>query len=221
MSDNIHKLLDIRVKAGDPYKADTAIFYSISNTQKGLEGINIGNFLIKRVVKKLSSEFHNLKNFATLSPIPLFKTWLTNYLQNGGTNFFKPEEEKNIQKISCNTNSNQGFLYILNSGKWYKNKETAESLKKPLLRLCSHFLFNIRKANGLRAFDPVANFHLSNGAKIEHIQWLADTSNKGIAQSAGIMVNYHYRLDKIEINHENYMRFGKIHASSDARSWLC
>jgi len=220
MSDNIHKLIDIHVKACDPYKADTAIFYSISNTQKGLEGISIGNFLIKRVVKKLSSEYHNLKNFATLSPIPLFRTWLTNYLQNGGDNLFKPEEEKYIQRISGNNNLNNGFLEILNSAKWYKNKETTELIKKPLLRLCSHYLFNVRKGNGLRAFDPVANFHLSNGAKIEHIQWLADISKKGIAQSLGIMVNYHYRLDKIEINHENYMRHGKIHASSDARSWL-
>ena len=125
-----------------------------------------------------------------------------------------------IQRISGNNNLNNGFLELLNSAKWYKNKETAESFKKPLLRLCSHYLFNVRKGNGLRAFDPVANFHLSNGAKIEHIQWLADISKKGIAQSAGIMVNYHYRLDKIEINHENYMHHGKIHASSDARSWL-
>jgi malonyl-CoA decarboxylase len=221
MSDNIHNLIDINVKPGDPYKADTAIFYSISNTQKGLEGISIGNFLIKRVVKKLSSEFHNLKTFATLSPIPLFRTWLNTYMLQEGHHHFKPDEEKAICKISATKDPNTGLLEILNAGKWYKNKETAEILKKPLLRLCSHFLFNVRKGNGMRAFDPVANFHLSNGAKIEHIHWMADQSKKGIAQSAGIMVNYHYRLDKIEINHENYMRHGKIHASSDARSWLC
>jgi malonyl-CoA decarboxylase len=221
MSNNIHSLIDIHAKAGDPYKADTAIFYSISNTQSGLEGISLGNFLIKRVVKKLSSEFHNLKNFATLSPIPLFRNWLTNYLQNDGLNHFNPEEKKTICKISANNDPNKGLLDILNNDKWCRNKETAEILRKPLLRLCTHFLFNVRRGNGMRAYDPVANFHLSNGAKIEHINWLADISKKGITQSAGIMVNYHYRLDKIEINHENYMRHGKIHASSEARSLLC
>ena len=221
MSDNIQNLIDIHVKAGDPYKADTAIFYSISSTQRGLEGISIGNFLIKRVVKRLSTEFHNIKTFATLSPIPLFRLWLNTYMLKEGHNHFKPEEEKTICKISGNKNPNKGLLEILDAGKWYKNKESAEYLKKPLLRLCTHFLFTVKKGNGIRTFDPVANFHLSNGAKIEHIHWLADISKKGIAQSAGIMVNYHYRLDKIEINHENYMRHGKIHVSSEVRSLLC
>ncbi len=221
MSNNIHNLIDIHAKAGDPYKADTAIFYSISSTQRGLEGISLGNFLIKRVVKKLSSEFQNLKNFATLSPIPLFRTWLNTYMLKEGHNHFKPEEEKTICKISGNKNPNKGLLEILDAEKWHKNKECAEYLKKPLLRLCTHFLFTVKRGNGTRAYDPVANFHLSNGAKIEHIHWLADISKKGIAQSAGIMVNYHYRLDKIEINHENYMRHGKIHVSSEVRSLLC
>jgi len=220
MSDNIQKLIDINVKAEDPCKADTAIFYSISSTQKGLEGISFGNFLIKRVVKKLSNEFENLKIFATLSPIPLFRRWLTTYLQNGGNNLFKPEEEKKICMLSGNENASIGLLEILNIKNWHKNKEIPEIIKKPLMRLCAHYLINVKYGNEYKAYDPVANFHLSNGAKIEHIHWLADISKKGIKQSAGIMLNYHYRPDKIAINHENYLTNGKIHTSSDAKSWL-
>lgn len=221
MSDNIQKLIDVNVKPGDPYEADTAIFYSISSTQKGLEGISFGNFLIKRVVKKLTAQFENIKTFATLSPIPLFRNWLNNYIKNGGNCFFNPEEEKNIIKISKNKNVNAGFIEILNIDNWQNDKKITENIKLPLMRLCSHYLFNVKRSDEpLRAFDPVANFHLSNGAKIEHIHWMADISIRGIKQSAGIMLNYHYRLDKIAINHENYMTNGNIHASSAAKSWL-
>lgn len=220
MSNNIQKLIDVKAKSGDPNLADTAIFYSISNTQKGLEGISFGNFLIKRVVKKLSAEFKKIKTFATLSPVPLFGTWLKVYLQTGGDAMLSAYEKEDILSHSKNTNENLGILELLEIKNWHKNKEISEVLKQPLMRLCAHFLFKVRRANGQRAYDPVANFHLSNGAKIEHIHWLADTSKKGIAQSAGIMLNYHYRLDKIGVNHEEYMTSGIIHASSDARSWL-
>jgi malonyl-CoA decarboxylase len=220
MSDNIQKLINIKVKPEDPRNADTAIFYSISSTQKGLEGINLGNFLLKRVVKKLSAEFPNIKQFATLSPVPNFRAWLSSYLKNGGNNFFAPGEKKQISILSQNKNESLGLLNILNSYKWFKNTEITDVLKKPLLRLCAHYLLNVKGQNSIYAYDPVANFHLSNGAKIEHIHWLADLSKRGIMNSAGIMLNYHYRLDKININHEAYMTNGSIHASSDALSWL-
>lgn len=220
MSNNIQKLINVKVKPEDPYQADTAIFYSISNTQKGLEGISFGNFLIKRVVKKLSADFPNLKEFATLSPIPLFINWLTAYLQNGGDNYFSASEKKQICCLAESKDANDGLLKILNANKWHKNPDSIDILKKPLMRLCAHYLFNFKRHHTQNAYDPVANFHLSNGAKIEHIHWMADISKRGIARSAGIMLNYHYRLDKININHEAYMTSGKIHASSDARSWL-
>lgn len=220
MSNNIQKLIDINVKPGNPYEADTAIFYSISSTQKGLEGISFGNFLIKRVVKKLTAEFENIKTFATLSPIPGFRNWLTNYVKCGGNCLLKPNEEKEIIKISKNKDACLGLLEILNIDNWHENKEISETIKFPVMRLCAHYLFNIKRNDASCAFDPVANFHLSNGAKIEHIHWMADISKRGMKQSAGIMLNYHYRLDKIAINHENYMTNGNIHASSTAKSWL-
>ncbi|OFX42751.1 MAG: hypothetical protein A2046_11160 [Bacteroidetes bacterium GWA2_30_7] len=221
MSDNIQKLIDVNVKPGNPYEADTAIFYSISSTQKGLEGISFGNFLIKRVVKKLTAQFENIKTFATLSPVPMFRNWLGNYIKNNGNCFFKSDEEKNIIKISKNKNASEGLLEILNFENWYDDSNIADKIKFPLMRLCAHYLFNVKRNDDPnRALDPVANFHLSNGAKIEHIHWLADISKRGMKQSAGIMLNYHYRLDKIAINHENYMTKGNLHASSAAKAWL-
>jgi malonyl-CoA decarboxylase len=109
-------------------------------------------------------------------------------------------------------------MNLLDAGKWIKNKEVNESLKKPLMRLCAHYLLNVKRPGSKNAFDPVANFHLTNGAKIEHIHWMADLSKRAIHNSFGIMLNYHYRLDKISINHEAYMTNGGIHASFDAKS---
>ncbi len=220
MSNNIQKLIDVKIKPGDPHKADTAIFYSISSTQRGLDGISFGNFLIKRVVQRLSLEYTNLTTFATLSPAPLFRSWLSAFLQFSGENLLKPLEEEAIIALSGNKNPSLGILDLLNIRKWYDNDDISQTLKAPLMRLCANYLFNVKQKKVKRAYDPVANFHLSNGAKIEHINWLADISKKGISQSAGIMMNYHYRPDKIFINHENYLTDGTIHASSDARSWL-
>jgi malonyl-CoA decarboxylase len=218
LADNIIKLIDVKVKAGDPNKMDTAIFYSISSTQKGLEGISFGNFLIKRVVKKLSAEYPNLKTFATLSPIPQFRNWLTIYLQKGNDPMFKQNEEERICALPGNKNPAIKLLDILNKKDWHLNEEIVDCIKKPLMRLCLHYLSNAKRGKSIFAYDPVANFHLSNGAKIEKIHWLADSSKKGMAQSAGIMLNYHYRPDKIELNHENYMSNGSIHISIKERA---
>ena len=218
LSDNIAKLIDVNVKAGDPNKMDTAIFYSISSTQKGLEGISFGNFLIKRVVKKLSAEYPNLKTFATLSPIPKFRSWLTTYLQKGNESLFKQHEEEKISALSGNKNPAIGLLDLLNKKDWHLNQEIVACIKKPLMRLCLYYLSNAKRGKSIHAYDPVANFHLSNGAKIEKINWLADLSKKGMTQSGGIMLNYHYRPDKIELNHENYMSSGSVHISVKERA---
>ena len=218
MPGNIQKLLDVKAPANDPAESDTAIFYSISNTQKGLTGISYGNFLIKRVVQHLSEELPNLKTFATLSPIPGFYQWLYAYLQEGGDPLVTANESTKICNLSGKRNSREGLLEILKDEYWYRNTEKEKILKKPLMRLCAHYLINIKR--GKKAFDPVAHFHLSNGAKIQNIHWMADISKKGISKSCGIMLNYHYRLNKIELNHESYLATGNVYASKDARSWL-
>ena len=218
MAHNIQKLLDVNAPAIDPAQADTAIFYSISNTQKGLAGISFGNFLIKRVVKRLSDELPNLKTFATLSPAPRFCQWLIPYLQKGGDPLLTANESKQICELSGCNEASEGLLEIINKENWHQNAENEMILKKPLMRLCAHYLIHVKR--GKRASDPVANFHLSNGAKIQHINWMADISTKGIAQSCGMMVNYHYRLNKIELNHETYRTTGEVYASREAKSWL-
>uniref|UniRef100_A0AAU7YJ70 Malonyl-CoA decarboxylase n=1 Tax=Wolbachia endosymbiont of Oeneis ivallda TaxID=3171168 RepID=A0AAU7YJ70_9RICK len=183
IADSIQHVLDESVPSSDPSSASTAIFYSISNTQTGLSGISLGNFLIKRVVEKLSQEFKSVKVYATLSPVPGFTKWLKN------------QDVALLGKL----NIKQSGTEILES-----IKTNIECEKKSLLKLCAHYLLKVKSSGG-GAYDPVAHFHLSNGASIKQINWMADTSEKGISQSAGIMVNYLYELPKIDNNHENYM----------------
>ncbi len=215
LADNIQKVIELDLKEENKYKANTAIFYSISSTQKGLRGISFGNFLIKRVVKEISDELPNIKNFATLSPIPLFAKWLPNYLENGGDNFCKKLDISSINKIAENTDTNKAILEILSDRNWYKNKETEKALKIPLLKICLHYLSEEKRSGKINAYDPVANFHLSNGAEIGQLNWLGDVSEKGMNQSFGIMVNYRYRLNKIVDNHESYLSSGDISASKN------
>ncbi|MGL9717313.1 MAG: malonyl-CoA decarboxylase [Wolbachia sp.] len=183
IADSIQHLLDESVPSSDPSSANTAIFYSISNTQTGLSGISLGNFLIKRVVEKLSQEFKSIKTYATLSPIPGFTKWL------------KEQDTTLFDKLGIKQSSAEILESI---------KTNTECEKQCLLRLCAYYLLKIKNNSG-GAYDPVAHFHLSNGASIKQLNWMADTSEKGINQSAGMMVNYLYELPKIDNNHENYM----------------
>jgi malonyl-CoA decarboxylase len=186
IASSIQHLLDETLPSNDPNNANTAIFYSISNTQIGLSGISLGNFLIKRVVAKLSKEFKNIKTYATLSPVPGFVKWLRENLAN-------LTDKLNLKQSSREIIENIEQSRIYN-----------ESLKQCLLKLCAYYLLKVSNDNGY-AYDPVAHFHLSNGASIKKLNWLADISENGIKQSAGIMVNYLYELPKIDSNHENYM----------------
>lgn len=183
IADSIQHLLDESVPSSDPSSASAAIFYSISNTQVGLSGINLGNFLIKRVVEKLSQEFKSVKVYATLSPVPGFTKWL------------KDQDVALLDEL----NIKQSSAEILES-----IKTNIGCVKQSLMRLCAYYLLKVKNSSG-NAYDPVAHFHLSNGASIKQLNWMADTSEKGITQSAGIMVNYLYELPKIDNNHENYM----------------
>lgn len=198
IADSIQHLLDESVPSSDPSSASTAIFYSISNTQAGLSGISLGNFLIKRVVEKLSQEFKSIKAYATLSPIPGFTKWLKN------------QDITLLGKL----NIKQSSAEILESA-----KTNVECEKQCLLKLCAHYLLKVKNNSG-GAYDPVAHFHLSNGASIKQLNWMADTSEKGISQSAGMMVNYLYELPKIDNNHENYMVNKVISHSKKVSSML-
>jgi len=215
ISTNIHDLLDLKAPSGDPDKADTAIFYSISNCQSGLAGVSFGNFLIKRVVADLAAKMPNLRQFCTLSPIPGFMGWLRS---QANTHELGKYNEAVIN-VALQSDADEGiYCKILKKEAAITDKQTQNELQPTLLQLCAHYLVNVKRGN--MAFDRVANFHLTNGARIEKINWAADLSDKGIRQSAGMMVNYLYDLSHIEKNHESYRSNGEMPFSSAVKKML-
>ena len=214
---NVQKLLD--TEGGDrvePAQANTAIFYSISNAQKGLAGVGFGDFLIKRVVDDLSHELPNVKTFSTLSPIPGFRRWLEERVADGA-DLLTHEEEDALAELLTGDDETPPLGAALAVPDWPQNEALDGVLKPILLRLAAGYLLYQRRDGG-RALDPVAHFHLSNGARVERINWHGDLSAKGLKQSAGLMVNYLYALDRIEANHETYVGGGDIPASSGVRN---
>ena len=219
LATSIQELLDEAAPNVDPEEADTAIFYSISNTQKGLQGISFGNFLIKQVVTSLRQQLPNLKTFSTLSPLPGFRAWLTSYFQAAtGADEQGPAEEAlreaaDLLGVPANPDA------VFDAPGWWHNEDVADILKEPLLSLCAHYLHELREKDN-NPLDAVARFHLGNGARIERINWLGDTSAKGMLESCGLMVNYLYHLKDIEKNIEAYTTDRDIAASSRVRNLL-
>jgi len=218
MAGHIKPLLDEGAPVLDPEKADTAIFYSISNAQKGLAGISFGNFLIKRVVGRLSGNFPNLKTFATLSPIPGFQKWLDGRLAEGEPKLLLPAERKALKAVTGNSGSKGGLKSALAQPLWFEDERIEATLRAILSRLCARYL--MKEKRGTRALDPVAHFHLTNGARMERLNWLGDPSENGLRQSAGMMINYRYKLREIESNHEAYSGNGAVKTSSAFKNLL-
>lgn len=218
LAENIQRLLDESAPHLNPKDADTAIFYSISNCQRGLDGISFGNFLIKRVVGLLGDELRSIKTFATLSPIPGFRRWLDQTLKDIPASFVSEEESAALMAAAPGTDGAGAALSaILAKRGWHKNPAAARAAEPVLMRLCARYLLIEAARGGKRARDPVAHFHLSNGARVERINWLADVSDKGVKEGAGMMVNYLYDPAKIEEWHEAYAGEGKRTASTAAR----
>ncbi|QEQ98148.1 malonyl-CoA decarboxylase [Neptunomonas concharum] len=206
LADNVQALLDEKAPVLDIEEADTAIFYSISNAQKGLAGISFGNFLIKRVVKELQHDFPQLTQFSTLSPIPGFLRWLSN------------QSEEELATLP-------GGKELVEKGKTGKEFNTLESLldstlKAPLSSLVAYYLVKAKRKNSNTAADPVTHFHLSNGSQIAQLNWLADTSKNGLKQSAGFMVNYLYDLPRIEERSQAYISQGTRSVSSSIKTLI-
>ena len=184
----------------DPAKADTAIFYAINNCRVGLVGISFGNFLIKQVVVELAQELPGLRTFATLSPVPGFRAWLASLVEES-EGALSDQEQMAIDRLS--------------ESSWHTSEDAEADLREPLTRLCARYLMEA-KSRG-RPLDPVARFHLRNGARLERLNWLGDVSEKGLSDSAGLLVNYVYDPKTIERNHESYVREGKIAASPEIK----
>jgi malonyl-CoA decarboxylase len=201
MADKIAPLLSPPTDGERKEPADTAVFYSINSCQDGLTGISFGDLLIKQVVDALKSELPRVRKFCTLSPIPGFRAWLERAQADSPLDPLAPEERA---------------LFL--DPHWADNEMTRRRLQKPLMSLCARYLVQ-EKRNG-RPIDPVARFHLGNGASIERINWAGDLSDKGIRQSFGMMVNYLYDVDDIVENHEAYVKDRKIAVSAAVRSLL-
>jgi malonyl-CoA decarboxylase len=190
-------------------KPTTAVFYSISNCQEGLRGISFGNFLIKQVVDELVKEPASLKTFVTLSPVPRFAEWLDGVLDSC-------DEQDEAPLLSA---AEIQKLRLLKQAEWARVREQSDALKPILLKLAAHYFLNAKSADG-QPVDPVARFHLGNGARLERINWLGDTSAKGLREAHGLMVNYRYEIRDIEKNHEAYENEGAVAVSRQVRAHL-
>ncbi|MES2626770.1 MAG: malonyl-CoA decarboxylase [Pseudomonadota bacterium] len=203
ISNNIANLLQQDPPGSDPVPADTAVFYSINNCLLGLRGVSFGNFLIKQVVEHLATAQPGITNFVTLSPIPGFMHWLKSF--DKLATLLTPDE---VQAVSTLLEA-KSMRSVINSN---------SLLYKVLPRLCAYYLVKAKSRE--KPADPVARFHLGNGARLERINWMADSSDNGIAQSAGLMVNYVYDKQTLAMNHEAYEHQNKMIYSSGIQKLL-
>jgi malonyl-CoA decarboxylase len=195
---SIQKLLHTERTPTLPSEATTAVFYSISNTQKGLAGVPFGSFLLKQVIEYLQREIPTLDTFVTLSPVPGFARWLAH--------------ERADAKSEYLTNDTRESLNMLDVARWHANKKKAETVRTALLEAARAYFLRARTSRGAPV-DPVARFHLRNGAELHQLNFLGDISEKGLKQSHGLMVNYLYRPSDIERNHEAFVERREIIAS--------
>lgn len=195
MASSIQSILDPHRGLSNVATANTAMFYSISDCQPGLRGVSFGNFLIKQVVEELRAELPQVTRFATLSPLPSFSRWLGGRLAD-------------LPTLSG--------LADLSAGERWRDRSAAAPFDPDLTALAAFYLSRARDRSG-RLADPVARFHLGNGARLERINWLANTGPQGIAASYGMMVNYVYKLDEIERNHERFASGQEVAVSAAVR----
>ncbi|MCI9867533.1 malonyl-CoA decarboxylase [Rhizobium skierniewicense] len=186
-------------------EATTAVFYSISNCQDGLRGISFGNFLIKQVVDDLRKDLPGLKNFVTLSPVPGFARWLSRLRAETA----QPTLPETVRKT----------LTVMDEPGWDEDAAATSEVERVLLPLAARYFLTERTPEG-RPVDPVARFHLGNGARLEQLNFLGDRSTKAMQQAHGLMVNYLYKLDDIIANHEAMAQRGEVIASTDVKGFL-
>src|SRR5271163_3033108 len=185
----IAPILSDRREIVEPGRATTAVFYSITNCQRGLAGVTFGHFLIKQVVEEVSRELSRISTFVTLSPAPNFAAWL--------------KRERGSEASLALDEDDRDALAALDRSDWWRDADLSATIREPLLRAAAWYYLRARNRRGQPA-DAVARFHLGNGARLERLDWLGDTSERALQQSHGLMVNYLYDLDYIEQNHEAY-----------------
>jgi malonyl-CoA decarboxylase len=224
MAGAIAPLIDHNAPVSPSSEWNTAIFYSISNCQEGLRGISFGNFLLKQVVEELKAELPSLKRFATLSPVPGFSKWLATHLARDDDEalpLLKPDEKQALLAAAGmppDGAARTALSSMLEKDSWWQEAGNLSALQSILMRLCARYLTETRDGKG--PADYVARFHLGNGARLESLHWLANMGQRGIAESFGMMVNYLYDPDLIEINHEAFVHKGTVAHSAEIDALL-
>jgi malonyl-CoA decarboxylase len=203
----VQLLLDEKAPVQDPRSGDTAVFYSISNTQKGLRGISFGNLLLKRVIEDLRRDLPRIRVFATLSPLPGFRKWLDQALAEK-RELLPATEVAELAAALGHPNPASALADALARPDWPRDVRLADLLRGPMEKLCARYL--LKEKSSTQPLDPVAQFHLNNGARVSRLFWLADSSARGIRQSYGLMVSYRYEIDELDENHEQFQRDGRI-----------
>ena len=198
----VQPLLNPQAPVLDPTTADCAAFYSITNCHDGLRGVSFGNMLIKQVVEELRRDFPRLKTFATVSPVSGFADWLKKTDPALTINERRPMMRKVLDAFRGASDDDE--------------PEFAPSIERELSRLCAYYLMHAKR-DGKLPLDPVARFHLANGARLQRLNWMGDTSSAGLARSLGFTVNYVYRLTDVERNHEAYAKDCIVAASPEFR----
>ncbi|HSE01284.1 MAG TPA: malonyl-CoA decarboxylase [Burkholderiales bacterium] len=207
---SVQLLLDQGAPVQNPLAADTAVFYSISNTQKGLRGVSLGNLLLKRVIEDLRRDLPQLGVFTTLSPLPGFRKWLDQALAEK-LPLLGEQDLARLAESLGHPEPADALADTLARPEWPIDARLGEALREPMEKLAARYL--LREKSGPNLLDPVAHFHLTNGALVSRIYWLADTSAHGMEQSYGMMVSYRYELSEVEENHERFQRDGHIAAA--------
>jgi malonyl-CoA decarboxylase len=197
----IAPILELNREPIDPERATTAVFYSISNCQRGLAGVSFGSFLIKQVVGDITRDMPRLSTFVTLSPVPTFAGWLT---------------DQRTQPTPALPEADRHALAGLDKPEWWTDHAVVEEMREPMLRAAATYFMTARNKHG-SPFDAVARFHLGNGARLERLNWPGDLSDRGRRQSFGLMVNYLYDLGDIEKNHEAYAESRSVIAANAIR----
>ena len=195
----IDPILSAKRERIEPERATTAVFYSISNCQRGLAGVSFGHFLIKQVVEEVGRQIPRLSTFVTLSPAPNFAEWL--------------KRERASEASLALSEEDRALLETLDRPEWWSDEVAAENVREPLLRAAAWYYLRARTPRGA-PLDSVARFHLGNGARLERLNFAADTSERALRQSHGLMVNYLYDLEHIEQNHEAYAQQHAVVAAS-------
>jgi malonyl-CoA decarboxylase len=211
LTGDLEPLLDIQAPVLASETADTAIFYSINNCLRGLRGVPFGNFLIKQVVSELANELPNIQVYSTLSPLPQFSRALRDQRNEDGFTHYRisrllADDSRNLTQAARRRDPVEALLQLLEEPLAHRNV-----LAKPLERLALAYLTQVRE--GGKLYDPVATFHLSNGARLERINSFGNLRSYGLKASFGVTANYRYLPAELEENHERFVR-GEIQVAN-------